>query len=220
MDELLKYRSVIALITAIVSITTTFIGQDARYGPQIEQLSRESERQSSRISSLEEEKSILQSRYSGLENEYIELQNSYNIIYAKYQKCISSNGALYQVGSLDFNNVYTREFKTGDILEFEMTATPIDILIKRISKSGPVIVINGCEYYLTENGINSANEGRHTYYLSTEYPFKLKYSAKSCKEGNASMVDYETEEIFLKVLSYNVDEQKTKIKYYRELYQK
>jgi len=47
----------------------------------------------------------------------------------------------------------------------------------------------------------------------------LKYSTKSCKEGNASMIDSEIEEIFLQVLVYNLDEQKTTIKYHRTLYQ-
>lgn len=216
MGESIKIKILIAVITAIVSGSGAYFSREAK----IESLAKESEQRNTRIVALENDKRNLETKYNRLENDHSRLANNYNILNTKYQKCISSSGALYIVGSLDFNNYYTRKLKTGDILEFEMTSTPIDILIKRISKSGPVVIVNGCEYYLTKNGISSTSEDRHTFYLSKEYPFLIQYSAKSCSEGNASMADYEIEEIYLKVISYNVDEQNSKIEYHRELYKK
>ena len=119
----------------------------------------------SRVITLEKEKSILQSLYSNLEYNQTELQNSYNLLFSKYQKCISPTGAIFQIGSFDFNKTYQKEFITNDILEFEMMSTSIIIKIIRISERGPVIKIDGCEYYLTENAINSTNDGKHAFYL-------------------------------------------------------
>jgi len=215
MDNPFKNRIIEIVITFLLSGAGGYLLQE----PGVVKITRESEQRNAKIVSLQKEINDLQSRYVNLDNGYIELKKSYDSLNTLYQKCISSQGAIYRVPSLDFTNTYTKEFKTGDIIEFELTSTPIEIMIKRISKDGPVITVNGCEYYLTENEISSAAEGRHTYYLSPENPFILKYSTKSCKEGNASMIDSEIEEIFLQVLVYNLDEQKTTIKYHRTLYQ-
>ena len=220
MDDSLKIKVVIAIIAAIISGSGAFIGQEAKYGRQIENLSRESEQRYARIVTLENRNNTLQSKHTSLKNDYNELKNSYDIVYAKYQKCISSTGANYPIGSLDFCTTYQKEFCTNDVIEFEMMSASIFVKIKRISKLGPVIEISGCDYYLTENGINSTNDGIHAYYLPKSTSFLIKFSLKSCTDGNARITEDDIEVIEISVIAYDVDEQKTKLEYKRMLYKK
>lgn len=206
------------IIIGIISVLFSGLGGYFSREPKVIRITRESEQRKARIITLEKEKSILQSLYSNLEYKQTELQNSYNILYSKYQKCISPAGAIFQIGSFDFYTTYQNEFTTNDILEFKIVSTSIFIKIIRISKRGPVIKIDGCEYYLTENGINSTNDGKHAFYLPTSRPFYIKYSLKSCVEGNASISKDDIEVIQISVIDFDVEEQQTKLEYKRTLY--
>ena len=212
MDDI-KIKILIAILSAIISGLGGYFSRESK----VESLAKESERRHGQIVNLEKERNEIQSLYTSLGQKHSELQNSYNILYSKYQKCISADGAIYKVSSLDFNNDYKREFRTGDALEFGISAVPLGIKFSRITEMGPVIRIYGCEHYLTENEIISSYDGSNSHFIKTEYPFVIKYSAESCKKGNAYLPDNEIEVIHLKVLNYNVDEQTVNLQYYRTL---
>ena len=163
------------------------------------------------INQLKDDLLLREKNYNELKSGYDQLVSQYSDLDQKYQRCISSNGIINNVGSIDLTT-YTSNLKTGDNLKFDLTSSPLIIKFIRVTDRGPVIEIYGCFNYLT---LNSVSIDSNHYLLQLGNPLKIRFTSKSC-ENDLLIEPSELEEIQIKLFDFNVTEQTFKIEYSRD----
>ena len=144
------------------------------------------------------------------------MENELAFVKDKWENCISSDGMIYSINSLDTDN-HNFFIKTNDNIEVELSSFSIFLKVKRVSKLGPVIQVSNCNYYLTENECKSTNDGNHSYLVKQNSSLKIRFTMQSCQFGGSDFNFDELEEITINTRSYNIDEQKANIEISRKI---
>ena len=168
----------------------------------------------SRISFLENQLNTSEKNYKTLNFQFQELTAEYQILDNKYKKCISSNGLTENIGSIDLKS-YSRQFRTGDNLKFDLTSTPLEIKFVRVSDRGPIMEICNCLNYLTLNSTAITSSNENQYLLQLGKSTKIRFTVKSCENEDA-IEPSELEEIEIKLIDFNTQEQTFHLQYHRD----
>ncbi|MCK5136636.1 MAG: hypothetical protein KAR19_12660 [Bacteroidales bacterium] len=216
--EGMKINLIIAIIGAIVTSTisgvSTYVSQDNKFGEQIENLSKESNSKGHQIEILTDENSTLKNEINSKTESHNALMAEHNDLKVKYARCISSEGSITAVGTID-TRVYQGQLKTGDELEFKLTSSSLFIKIIRVSDSGPIISIAGCENYVTVNEVRMPMNNENHYLIKPQSPLRVRFTVGSC-EDNENIEPSQVEEIILLLRQFNVDEQTIQLEYNRK----
>ncbi|MFC1556727.1 hypothetical protein ACFL5L_01935 [candidate division KSB1 bacterium] len=216
---------VLYTITILSTYATTYIAQIADKKAEITKNKSIISEQGARLGRAQTLLDLSLTEIKQLENVVTEangriadLEVKYDSLQILYDKATSSNGVTNVLSSLEFDNYYTISIKTGDIIEISLLSNPILIRIKRITDRGIIINVEGCKYFLTENGVKSPNDGKYAFLVKPEIPMKIQYNYKSSKDGIAFMAEDDIEVFSIRLLTYDFIEQTAIIEYGKKLW--
>ncbi len=216
--EDIKGRLITGIISSIIvgtiSVATTRLTQDSKYGKQIEDLSTHKTRNEILVSELQQKNFTLSSQLSEKDKTLSNLQKQYSDLEKKYLKCITSEGSTFTIGSFD-TELHHDTLRTNDILDFKLTSSSVSFKIVRVSDRGPILLISGCNYFLTENETKSYNDGENCFLLEQRKPLKVKLSPRSCSMGYSQFNEKELEQISIENIFFNHEKQVVNFKYSR-----
>ena len=211
----------LGILTNVSSVVATYKVQDSNYGLVVKDLSKENQSKENTISELSRRISYQNSEINkskleinSITENYNNLLEKYQILNEKYIKCISTDGVINTVGTIDMRS-FESGFKTGDNIEFKLTSASLFVSIIRVSKEGPVILITGCENYITENEIKIKDNNKTYFVLRPNNPLIIRFTSQSC-EDNENIEPAIAEEIILSVKDYDVDNQHFNLNYLRK----
>jgi hypothetical protein len=168
----------------------------------------------SKISLLKRNIETCEENYYFLNEKFNKLSDDYEILNDKYKKCISSSGITENIGSIDLSK-YSRLYRTGDNLKFDLTSKPMEIKFIRVSNRGPIIEICNCLNYLTVNSTAISSTNKNRYLLQLGKILKIRFTVNSC-ENNELIEPQRLEEVQLRLVSFNVEEQVFQIDFNRD----
>jgi hypothetical protein len=168
----------------------------------------------SKISMLETNIMTSENNYRLLNESFQKLSEDYQILDDKYKKCISSNGLTENIGSIDLNK-YSKQFRTGDNLKFDLASQPMKIKFVRVSDRGPIMEICDCLNYLTVNSMAISSVNKNQFLLQLGKPFKIRFTMNSC-ENDLAIEPSKLEEIQICLLNFNIEDQIFQIEYNRD----
>jgi chromosome segregation ATPase len=222
--EDLREKIITAIISAVFGGTITggitYLSRDSHYADRIESITSEKTKLENLLSNKDKEINYLNNSSKNYTEQIqtlneknqrliIEVENLNN----KYQKCISSDGVTNEVGSID-GEKYSKKLKTGDNLHFKLISSPLLIKFIRVSDRGPVFEVAGCLNYLILNSA-SVPSNSNQYLLEEGIVLKIRLTVNSC-ENNSPIEPDHLEEIQLKLLAFNVEDQTFQIEYFRD----
>lgn len=222
--EDLRVKIITAIISAVFGGTVTggitYLSRDSHYADKIESITSEKTKLENLLSNKEKEINnlnnagrIFTEQIQSLNEKNQSLVIEFQDLNNKYQKCISSNGIINEIGSIDLNK-YSKQFRTGDNLEFKLISSPLLIKFVRVSDRGPVFEIAGCINYLMLNS-RAVPSNSNQYLLEEGNVLKIRFTINSC-ESNSPIEPNNLEEIQIKLLAFNVEDQTFQIEYFRD----
>lgn len=202
-----------AIISGPLSGLVTGVRKERKHDEKIEQLAKESSAKESRIQILSNELSRLNYEYNSTLENFNSLQADYQDLSERYERCISSEGSITSIGSIDTQKFF-KQFKTGDELGFELISSSLSVEIIRISDRGPLLSIRGCKNYVVEDDNRIETEYGTQYLLQIQTPLSIRFTSSSC-EDDENIEPTQVEEVVLILRHFSVDEQTIQLEYYR-----
>lgn len=135
-----------------------------------------------------------------------QLLEQHEILEGKYARCTRTDGITYFCHSID-TRWHESKFETGQSIRFKLTSSSLYLKFTRVSKSGPIISIFGCNSPIIIEGFESKENEHRSFLLNENNRLKIYVSSKICSMGSSAKDLGDVEKIEISCIEYDTDGQ-------------
>lgn len=199
-------KDIIAIATVIASIIGTASVSKNHWADKIEQVSKESQHHLEEFRSSQEQLAEKKETIYRIQRSMEELESRYNHLNQLYKKCTTATGTELIVPSLD-DNWYNNSLRTGAALCFKLASSTMRTRLKRITKDGPVLVIENCDHPYVRYGVAMPDNGPNSFLIRKGSELVILASTECCDKGFEAANPRYLEKISIHCDSFDVAEQ-------------